>query len=156
MNETRSAPEFYCGDRGWDRSSSVQELKSITILYAKIIEAKLRHARNDVQTVQGAEVGEIRVTASVAMGLLPRAVVAFQRARPRVAFRISEDVYPDMLPAIRSGDVDFAICLVPSRPKDETLSFVSLVKDHLVPAVRRLKLANLLDLDWIIYRRSQT
>lgn len=134
---------------------------------AKIIEAELRHARNDVQTVQGAQVGEIRVSASptVAMGLLPRAVVAFQRTRPRVSFRISEDVYPDILPAIRSGDVDFAICLVPARPRDETLNFVSLVKDRVVPAVRadhpligarKLKLADLLDLDWIIYGRSHT
>jgi LysR family transcriptional regulator, regulator of abg operon len=134
---------------------------------AKVIEAELRHARNDVQTIQGAQAGEIRVSASptVAIGLLPRAITAFQRSRPRVTFSISEDVYPDMLPAIRNGDLDFAICLVPARPRDETLSFVSLVKDHLVPAVRAdhpligartLKLANLLDLDWIIYGRSHT
>jgi DNA-binding transcriptional LysR family regulator len=132
---------------------------------AKTIESELRHARNDVQMVQGAQAGEIRVTASptVAMGLLPRAIIAFQRARPLVSFRVSEDVYPDMLPAIRSGDVDFAICLVPARPRDETLTFISLVKDHLVPAVRadhpligarKVKLADLLDLDWIIYRRG--
>jgi DNA-binding transcriptional LysR family regulator len=134
---------------------------------AKVIEAELRHARNDVQTIQGAQIGEIRVSASptVAMGLLPRAVVAFQRARPRVSFRIWEGVYPDILPAIRTGDLDFAICLVPSRPRDETLNVTTLVKDHLVPAVRadhpaigarKLKLADLLDLDWIIYGRSHT
>jgi DNA-binding transcriptional LysR family regulator len=137
------------------------------LAHAKVIEAELRHARNDVETVRGAQVGEIRVSASptVAMGLLPRAVIAFQRARPRVSFRIWEGVYPDILPAIRTGDLDLAICLVPARPRDETLSFVSLVKDHLVPAVRidhpvigarRLRLADLLDLDWIIYRRSHT
>jgi DNA-binding transcriptional LysR family regulator len=137
------------------------------LAHAKVIEAELRHARNDVETVQGAQVGEIRVSASptVAMGLLPRAVIAFQRSRPRVRFRIWEGVYPDILPAIRTGELDFAICLVPARPRDETLSFVSLVKDHLVPAVRadhpllgarKLRLADLLDLDWIIYRRSHT
>ncbi len=134
---------------------------------AKMIEAELRHVHNDVQTVQGAQIGEIRVTASptVAMGLLPRAIVAFQKERPRVSFCISEDVYPDMLPAIRSGDIDFAICLVPGRPRDPKLNYVSLVKDRLVPAVRadhpllnarRPKLGDLLDLDWIIYRRSNT
>lgn len=137
------------------------------LAHAKVIEAELRHARNDVQTVQGAQVGEIRVSASptVAMGLLPRAVVAFQRRRPQVTFRIWEGVYPDILPAIRTGDLDFAICLVPARPRDETLSFFSLLKDHLVPAVRadhplvgarRLQLADLLGLDWIIYRRSHS
>ena len=71
----------------------------------KTIEAELRHARNDVETIQGAGFGEIRVSASpsVATGLLPRAVVAFQRAHPRVSFHILEGVYPDMLPAIRTG-----------------------------------------------------
>lgn len=134
---------------------------------AKTIEAELRHTRNDIEAIQGAGVGEIRVSASptVATGLLPRSVIAFQRAHPRVSFHILEGVYPDVLPAVRTGELDFAICLVPGRPKDETLSFTSLVKDLLVPAVRAdhpllskrmLRLADLIDLDWIIYRRSHT
>jgi LysR family transcriptional regulator of abg operon len=134
---------------------------------AKVIEAELRHARNDVEAIQGANVGEIRVSASptVAMGLLPRAVIAFQRKHPRVSFQLLEGVYPDILPAVRTGDLDLAICLVPNRPRDETLSFISLIKDRLVPAVRadhpllgrrKLRLEDLVDLDWIIYRRSRT
>jgi LysR family transcriptional regulator of abg operon len=134
---------------------------------AKVIEAELRHARNDVEAIQGAGIGEIRISASptVAMGLLPRAVVAFQRKHPRVSFHILEGVYPDILPAVRTGDLDLAICLVPNRPRDETLSSISLIKDRLVPAVRadhpllgrrKLRLADLVDLDWIIYRRSRT
>lgn len=134
---------------------------------AKTIEAELRHARNDVETIQGAGIGEIRISASptVATGLLPRAVIAFQRKHPRVNFHILEGVYPDILPAVRTGDLDLAICLVPGRPRDETLSFISLVKDRLVPAVRadhpligrrKLGLADLIELDWIIYRRSHT
>ncbi|MCF8476381.1 MAG: LysR family transcriptional regulator [Pseudolabrys sp.] len=134
---------------------------------AKAVEAELRHARNDIEMAQGAGVGEIRVSASpsVATGLLPRSVIAFQHAHPRVSFHILEGVYPDVLPAIRTGDLDLALCLVPGRPKDETLSFTSLVKDRLVPAVRadhsllnkrKLALADLVDLDWIIYRRSHT
>jgi LysR family transcriptional regulator of abg operon len=134
---------------------------------AKTIEAELRHARNDVETIQGGGRGEIRVSASpsVATGLLPRAVIAFQRTHPRISFHILEGVYPDMLPAIRTGDLDLAICLVPGRPKDDSLSFISLVKDRLVPAVRtdhpvlarrKPQLAELAALDWIIYRRSHT
>ncbi|MFN3746575.1 MAG: LysR family transcriptional regulator [Hyphomicrobiaceae bacterium] len=134
---------------------------------AKNIEAEMRHARNDVQMIQGAQVGEIRVSVSptVAVGLLPRAIIEFQSARPRVNFMISEAVYPDMLPAIRSGEIDIAICLVPARPRDETLNFVSLVKDRLVPVVRanhpivsarNVTLEDLLDLDWVVYRRSHT
>lgn len=133
----------------------------------KTVEAELRHARSEVETIQGAGVGELRISASpsVATGLLPRAVIAFQRTHPRVTFHILEGVYPDMLPAIRTGEVDLAISLVPGRPRDESLSFISLVRDRLVPAVRadhpvlkrrNIRLADLTGLDWIIYRRSHT
>jgi DNA-binding transcriptional LysR family regulator len=135
---------------------------------AQAIEAELRHARNDVEAIRGANIGEIRVSASptVAMGLLPRTVVAFQRRRPRVSFLIQEGVFPDILPAVRTGELDFAVCLVPSsRPRDDTLTFVNLIRDRLVPAVRaghplvsarNLRLGDLLDLNWAIYRRSHT
>jgi LysR family transcriptional regulator of abg operon len=117
--------------------------------------------------IQGAQVGEIRVSVSptVAVGLLPRAIIEFQKAHPRVSFLVSEAVYPDILPAIRAGEIDIAICLVPARPRDETLNFVNLVKDRLVPVVRanhpivnasKVTLEDLLDLDWVIYRRSHT
>jgi LysR family transcriptional regulator, regulator of abg operon len=134
---------------------------------AKSIEAELRHARNDLEAIHGGSTGEIRVSASptVAMGLLPRSVIAFQRKHPRVSFTILEGVYPDILPAVRTGELDLAICLLPHRPRDDSLSFISLVRDRLVPAVRaghpltarrKLRLADLIDLDWIIYRRSHT
>src|SRR3989304_859040 len=56
----------------------------------KVVEAELRHARNDIETIQGAGLGEIRISASpsVATGLLPRAVIDFQRTHPRVRFPI--------------------------------------------------------------------
>jgi len=134
---------------------------------AKAVDAELRHARNDVEAIRGASVGEIRVSASpsVATGLLPCAIAAFQRNRPRVSFRIREGVYPDILPAVRTGELDFAICLVPDRPHDETLGFMTLLKDRLVPAVRgdhplvsarKLQLADLIDLDWVIYRGTRS
>lgn len=139
------------------------------IARAKVIEAELRAARNDIDTIRGAGSGEIRVSASptVAMALLPRAILAFKRTRPKVSFQIQEGVYPDVLPAVRMGEIDFAICLVPEQPRDEELNFELLLKDRLTPAVRsthplaqrgKLTLADLLDLklEWVIYRRSHT
>jgi LysR family transcriptional regulator of abg operon len=139
----------------------------VLVARSKAIEAELRHARSDIEAMRGATFGEIRVSASptVAMGLLPMAVAAFQHTRPRVSFFIQEGVYPDVLPDVRTGVLDFAICLVPSRPRDETLTFESLIEDRVVPAVRadhplicarKLELPDLLGLDWIIYRRSHT
>ena len=139
------------------------------IVRAKVIEAELRAARNDIETVQGAGSGEIRVSASptVAMALLPKAILGFTRTRPKVSFQIQEGVYPDVLPAVRMGELDFAICLVPERPRDDELNFELLLTDQVTPAVRsthpltqrgRLGLADLLDLklEWVIYRRSHS
>lgn len=134
---------------------------------AKTIEAELRQIRNDLEASQGAEVGQIRLCASptVSVGLLPRAIGAFKRSRPRVGFHIEEGVYPDILPAVRMGDLDFAIALVPELPPDDDLQYTLLLHDNLVPAVRadhpltrrgRLALADLVDEGWVIYRRGRT
>ncbi|MBW7849045.1 MAG: LysR family transcriptional regulator [Rhodospirillales bacterium] len=134
---------------------------------AKVVEAELRQARNDVEMAQGAAVGEIKIMASptVSVGLLPRAIVNFRRARPRVSFHIEEGVYPDVLPTLRTGEVDIALCLVPEMPSDEELEFSIVLQDNLTPAVRsehpltlggRKALADLIGYDWIIYRRNRT
>jgi DNA-binding transcriptional LysR family regulator len=139
------------------------------IARAKAIEAELRQARSEIETARGAGAGEIRLSASptVAMGLLPKAIVGFKRTRPMVSFQIQEGSYPDVLPAVRTGELDFALCLVPGRPRDDELEFRILLRDQVTPAVRvghplasrgRLTVADLakLDLDWVIYRRSHT
>lgn len=137
------------------------------VIRAKAIEAELRHARNDIDTVQGANIGEIRVSASptVAMGLLPKAILNFRRSRPNVSFQVEEGLYPAVLPGIRTGEIDFAICLVPERPVDEELHYELLVRDRLTPAVRsghpltekrNLSLSELIDYHWVIYGRNKT
>lgn len=138
------------------------------IARARAIESELRQARNDLEDIRGAGKGEIRVSASptVAMSLLPRAILDFKRERPKVSFHVEEGVYPDVLRGVRLGDLDFAICLVTEPPKDEELHFEWLLRDHLVPAVRpshplarrgRLTLAELakLEYEWVIYGRSR-
>jgi DNA-binding transcriptional LysR family regulator len=139
------------------------------IARAKAIEAELRQARSEIETARGAGAGEIRLSASptVAVGLLPKAIIGFKRTRPQVTFQIQEGSYPDVLPAVRTGELDFALCLVPGRPRDEELDFRILLRDQVTPAVRvghplasrgRLTAADLtgLNLDWVIYRRSHT
>ena len=132
---------------------------------AKAIEAELREARNDIDNILGSGSGEVRIAASptVAMSLLPRAVLEFKRTRPRVSLQLHEGVYPDVLKSVRSGDLDFAICLVPEWVEDETVAFEILLKDTVAPAVRvghpferqRMKLADLCSADWVIYRADR-
>lgn len=136
------------------------------IARAKAVEAELRAARNDIDTIQGARGGEIRlgVSPAVASSLLPQAILSFKRHRPKVCFHIEEGVYPDVLAAVRTGDLDFVVCLLPEHPRDEELAHELLLRDRLTPAVRaehplarrRHKLTELAQADWIIYGRERT
>lgn len=136
------------------------------IARAKTIEAELREARNDIDNIRGSGIGEITVATSptVGMSLLPRAVLSFKRTRPKVTIQIHEGVYPDILQSVRTGEVDFAVCLVPERPGDEGVTFEMLLKDTVTPAVRtghpfehrRMKLSDLVSADWVIYRRGRS
>lgn len=133
---------------------------------ARAIEHELREARNDIDAIIGAGRGEVRIAASptVATSLLPSAVIEFRQSRPAVSLQLHEGVYPDVLKSLRTGDLDFAICLVPEWLDDETVSFEILLRDIVTPAVRhghrfaqqRMKLADLHAADWLIYRRGQS
>lgn len=163
LEQSLQAELFHRGPHGLVPTAVGQML----VPRAKSIEAELRQVRNDVETIRGGTSGEIRVSASpsVAVGLLPRAVASFRRSRPRIGFQIQESVYPDFLPALRMGDLDIAIALLPEVPTDEDLHCELLLQDYLTPAVRvdhpltargKLVLADLLDQGWVIYRRSRT
>lgn len=163
LEESLRADLFHRGSHGLIPTAAGRML----VVRAKQVEAELRQVRNDVEAIQGGGTGELRVSASptVSVGLLPRAVASFRRTRPKVGFRIEEGVYPDVLPAVRMGDLDFAIALVPEMPSDQELHCELLLQDYLTPAVRvdhpltkrgKLVLSDLLDLSWVIYRRSRS
>lgn len=136
------------------------------IARARAIDNELREARNDIDDLLGLGSGEIRVAASptVATSLLPRAVVEFKKLRPKATLQLHEGVYPEVLQAVRKGELDFAVVLVADWVEDETVSFEILVKDRVVPAVRaghplerkRATLDELLSADWVIYRRGHS
>ena len=138
----------------------------VLIARARAIENELREARNDIESILGAGGGEVRVAASptVATSLLPRTVLDFKRTHPLVTLQLQEGIYPDVLQAVRRGEIDFAVCLVGEWTEDETVSMEILLRDRVVPAVRSshpirrrpVTLAELVAADWIIYRRGRT
>ncbi|MDH5748760.1 MAG: LysR family transcriptional regulator [Rhodospirillales bacterium] len=132
------------------------------IARASVIEAELRHARNEIEHLEGSKTGDIRISASptVAMNLVPRAIVSFKKTHPQVNFQIQEGFYPDNLAAVRLGELDAAVCLLPDKPTDEELEFEVLLEDQVTPAVRtghpltreaNLSLGDLVDRDWIVF-----
>lgn len=154
---------FHRGTHGLSPTDAGQML----IARAKSIMTELRQIRNDVETIREGTTGEIRISASpsVGMGLVPRAVANFRKKRPGVHFFIEEGSYPDFLPSVRSGEIDFAVALVPETLKDDDLEQELLLQDNLVPAVRfehplagkrNLSIADLAGQPWVVYSRSRT
>lgn len=128
------------------------------------IEDELRQAKSEIDDIEGVRTGDIRVSASptVAFNLMPRAILNLKAARPKVTVHVEEGVYPQVLPSVRSGELDVAVCLMPEQLVDDELTAEVLVKDFLTPAVRtghpltkqrNLGLGDLLDRDWIIFGR---
>lgn len=163
LEESLKAELFLRGSHGL----SPTVVGKMLISRVKMIEGELRQIRNDVETIHGGTSGEIRVSASptVSVGILPRTVVNFRKTRPNVNFHIQEGVYPDFLPAVRLGELDFAIALMAEPPPDEDLQFELLLQDTLTPAVRvdhpmtskgKLVLSDLIGLTWVNYRRSRS
>ncbi len=135
------------------------------IAHARAIERELLHARNEIDEIEGVRSGHVRVSASptVAVNLMPRAVLALKSARPLVSVHIEEGVFPQVLSLLRGGEIDVAVCLVPDEPLDDDLASEVLVQDALTPAVRAghplterasLDLADLVAEPWIIFGRS--
>lgn len=131
---------------------------------AKTIEAELRSARNEIDNIESITTGDIRVSASptVAINLMPRAILNLKTARPKVTIHIEEGVYPHVLSALRAGDIDLAVCLMPEQPIADDLEIEVLLEDALTPAVRvdhpltqrrDLRLHDLIDEEWIIFGR---
>ncbi len=134
------------------------------IRHAKLIEAQLNQAQNEVAYIEGAAMGEIRIVASptVATNLVPSAIVKLKAQRPLVRVHIEEGVYPDVLPRIQNGELDFALCLIPDDFTSTDLIVDILIEDSLTPAVRidhplarkrNLELGDLLEHEWIVFGR---
>ena len=131
---------------------------------AQLIEAELDNAINEIENIEGVTTGEISVSASptVAIDLMPRAILNLKASRPKVSVHIEELVYPHVIPAVRSGEVDVAVCLMPEIPAIGDLEINVLVEDVLTPAVRadhplikepELRLEDLLSEDWVVFGR---
>lgn len=128
------------------------------------IEIELNNARNEIDNIEGVATGDIRVSASpsVAINLMPRAILNLKSSRPNVTVHIEELVYPHVLPAVRSGELDIAVCLMPHQLTANDLHVEVLLEDSLTPAVRsghrlarkrKLTLDDLLNEEWVIFGR---
>jgi len=78
---------------------------------ARLAFAELDQAEADLLEFIGKEGGKIVIGAMPLSGskVLPRAIVAFQKLRPKVPLKILDGPYSDLLAGLRHGEIDFLL-----------------------------------------------
>lgn len=80
-------------------------------LHAKVIEAEIRNATREIQTLTGATKGEmtVGVTPSIAAHIMPRVALKMHQDRPGIHIRVIEGLMDDNIPALRLGELDMVV-----------------------------------------------
>ena len=132
--------------------------------------AEAERAREEIAQLRGNWTGTVRFAVSPAIGVevLPDVIRSFMRRYPSVRLQLQEGLYPEIAPALRSGQLDFAVGPAPiedaSSPGRSVTSpnSSSLIVEPVVPAEvviatvrgavtsRATSLRKLVDHDWIL------
>ncbi len=127
--------------------------------------ASIRHALTRVeQELQAMKAGNtgivtVGVGSSMRLKLLPDAILRVKAAHPGVDFKVVSKLHDGLLPDVRRGDVEFALCQLAAPEVDAELAEIQLYTDSIRPTVRKghpllskpdLTPADCLGYDWIL------
>jgi DNA-binding transcriptional LysR family regulator len=84
----------------------------LLVRHADAILARLHDAEEDLDDLLGLRTGRLRMSTitSAAPTIVPLAVMEFRRRLPQVELSVSMVEPPGILPTLRAGDVDLALC----------------------------------------------
>lgn len=134
------------------------------IRYARIVQTDISNLRHDLDAILKGVGGRIAVGAIMgAVPLLMKAVSHLTAIQPEMSFEIVEDTSLSLLAEIESGRLDMALCRmsVSTSPQlfsssfvqDETLAVIANT-DHPLRGLKSLRLEQLADSRWIVYRAN--
>lgn len=129
--------------------------------HANAILARLREAEEQLDELLGLRAGKLRMSTltSAAATIVPLAIAAFRERLPEVELSVSMSDPQTVLPQLRDGGVDLALCNDDSyleRPDiDGVLLFeepmlIALPRIHPLASRKRLRLAELADERWML------
>ncbi|WCL53344.1 LysR substrate-binding domain-containing protein [Gimibacter soli] len=133
----------------------------VMIKHAKLVLAQLRHASEELTSLEEGTAGRIFVGTLLAASsaLLPRAVALMKKERPGVGVTIVEGTNDKLMPSLRTGDLDIVLGRLPVYREREGLAQEVLYKDPISIVARRghplaerqsLTLKDLADAEWIM------
>lgn len=133
---------------------------------ARLLRAELERAKRELSDLKGATAGHAIIGAgpTEAAELLPRALEQLTRENPEVSVGVEYGLNAWLMPAVRRGDVEFAVSSVPAVATDPEVEHEILHVDFGAVAARAghpltrkatLTLADLLNYEWVLARRDE-
>jgi LysR family transcriptional regulator, regulator of abg operon len=109
------------------------------ILRSKIVDAELRHAREDIAYLKAATHGDLRIGATpvAAFGLLPVVLARFKRSRPQLRVTVTDVIGDGLVDGLRQGDFDLVCARVYDTIDPKEFAVEVLFDDSLVVVARR-------------------
>ena len=131
----------------------------------KLAKNFLRHALDEISSMQGTHTGRITVgTLPLARTLiLPKAIISLLNEHPDIDIETMESPYPDLLAGLRCGDVDFLLGALRDIQNDEGIVEEALFEEPLSIIVRAdhplagrddLSWNELLEYNWVLPRHG--
>jgi len=133
----------------------------VIIKHAKLILTQLRHASEELQSIESGLSGRVFVGTLLAASptLLPRSLALLRARRPGIAVTVIEGTIDKLMPALRTGDLDVVLGRLPDFREregleqevlyDEPIAIVAR-EGHPLAAKSALALADLADQSWIL------
>ncbi len=129
--------------------------------HAKLVIAQLRHAGEELSDLVGGFGGGVVVgmLLAAAAAVLPRAIIELRKDRPNVRLTLIEGTYDRLIPALRQGDLDLVVGLLPSvrhreglvqEPLYNETTVICVGRNHPLYGKKKVALEDLLAWDWII------
>jgi DNA-binding transcriptional LysR family regulator len=133
----------------------------LLVRHADVILARLHDAEKDLDDLLGLRAGRLRMSTitSAAPTIVPLAVVAFRHRLPDVELSVSMVEPPGVLPILRAGEVDLALCnderSLESPEVEGALLFeepmrIALPREHRLAGRSRVRLGELANERWML------
>lgn len=107
--------------------------------HAALIVSESRRAQEEIDQLRGQWEGEVRLSASagIALSILPQALRPFMKKYPKVHVHCRDGAYPSIAPALRSGEIDFALTPARDAERESDFTVVPLVTSDAVIVARK-------------------
>lgn len=151
------APLVHRSSRGVELTECGRQLT----IRARLVQAQLAMARQDIRQLQGGQQASVAVSVTpvVFMGALPEVLREFQRAMPQAQVRLFEGLMPLALPQLREGFVDFAVAAAVEDSLDSDLELEPIAPIPMMVACRpghplagATTWEALVDAEWLVHR----